>query len=351
MRKTTSLILMLTLIISSTALIFSGCSSEENGTLNLYTWEGMFSEDIISSFEKDTGIKVNYVNFDTDETMYSKLEAADGGDYDLVIADDYIIENVISSDLAQKIDKDKIKNYSNINPAYQGQFFDPNDEYTVPFGSGIQTIVYDPERVDLEISGYSDLWDESLEGKIGVIANPRVINGMALKTIGESYNTNDVDTIKKAGEKLNELAPNVRLIKDEYIQDDLLSGEISAAIMYTSQATMAKIANPNLKVIFPSEGIGFGVMGMFIPKKAPNPDAAHKFIDYVFEAERGAKCFEFMGFYCTNLAAEEYISDEYKDFIILPEEFMENMEMIENIASEAEEAHMEVWTQFKNLCE
>ena len=121
--------------------------------------------------------------------------------------------------------------------------------------------------------------------------------------------------------------------------------------MYTSQATMAKVANPNLKVVFPSEGIGFGVMGMFIPKKAPNSDAAHKFIDYVFDAERGAKCLEFMGFYCTNLAAEEYISDEYKDFIILPEELTENMEMIENIASEAEEAHMEVWTQFKNLCE
>ena len=349
MKKTLSLILAL-LILACQMIMFTGCS-EKKGQLNLYTWEGMFSEELLQSFEEDTGIKVNYVNFDTDETMLSKLEAAEGGDYDLVIADDYIIETVIESGLAQKLDKSKIENYSNINPVYQGQFFDPNDEYTVPFGAGVQTIVYDPERVDVNIEGYSDLWDASLKSSVGIIANPRVINGMALKVIGESYNTEDLDAIKTAGEKLDTLAPNIRLIKDDYIQDDLLAGEISAAIMYTSQVTMAKLSDPSLEIVFPKEGIGFGIMGMFIPSKAPNSDAAHKFIDYVFDAERGAKCFEYLGFYCTNLAAEEYISDEYKDFLIIPENLTENMEMIENISDAAQEAHMEVWTQFKTLCE
>lgn len=81
--------------------------------------------------------------------------------------------------------------------------------------------------------------------------------------------------------KLLELAPNIRLIKDDNLQDDLISGEISAGVMYTSQVTMACLANPDLKVVYPSEGIGFGIMAQFVPVNAPNPDAAHAFIDYI----------------------------------------------------------------------
>lgn len=108
--------------------------------------------------------------------MLAKLEAAGGGDYDLVIADDYIIETAISEDLVQKLDPSKLSNYKSINPVYQGQFFDPEDEYTVPYGAGVQTIVYDPSLVDLEITGYADLWDKSLEDSVGIIASSRVID-------------------------------------------------------------------------------------------------------------------------------------------------------------------------------
>ena len=87
--------------------------------------------------------------------------------------------------------------------------------------------------------------------------------------LGESYNTEDVAVIEQAGEKLLELAPNIRLIKDDNVQDDLISGEVSAAVMYTSQVTMACMANPELKVVYPSEGVGFGIMAQFIPVERP----------------------------------------------------------------------------------
>lgn len=323
-----------------------GEASGDN-VLNLYTWEAMFPQEVLDDFEAQTGIKVNYVNFDFDETMLAKLEAAEGGDYDLVIADDYIIETVIAEGLAQKLDKSRIPSFGNINPSYQGQFYDPDDEYTVPYGSGVQTIVYNPDLVDIEINGYEDLWDESLEDSIGIIANYRVIDGMALKVLGESYNTEDIEKIQEAGERLKELAPNIRLIKDDNLQDDLLSGEISAAVMYTSQVTMAKLEDPNLKVVFPSEGIGFGVMAEFIPSNAPHADAAYQFIEYLLDPEVSKTCFEFLGYYCTNAAADDLIADEYKEFLTLPEGFDTNMEMIGNISTEADEAHAQVWTEFR----
>ena len=155
-------------------------SATGGGELNLYTWEGMFPQEVLTAFTEETGIKVNYSSFDTDETMLAKLETAKGGDYDVVIADDYIIETAIAENLVAKLDKSKLSNFGNINPAFQGQFYDPENEYTVPYGSGVQTIVYDPAQVSKEITSYADLWDASLAGSVGITSNFRVMNGMAL---------------------------------------------------------------------------------------------------------------------------------------------------------------------------
>lgn len=324
----------------------SSAAPEAGGTLNLYTWQGMFPQEVLDGFTQETGIAINYANFDTDENMLARLEAAGGGDYDVVIADDYIIQTVIAEGLAQKLDTSKLSGWGNINPVFQGQFYDPTDEYTVPYGSGVQTIVYDPALVQKEITCYADLWDESLRDNLAVIGNYRVVNGIALKVMGESYNTEDIAVIEAAGQKLLELAPNIRLIKNDNLQDDLLSGEVGAAVMYTSQVTMAMLQKPDLKVVYPTEGIGFGVMGTFIPSKAPHADAAYAFIDYVLRPEIAAQCFEYMGYYCTNKAADSLINPDYQPFLILPDNIGET-EMIGLVSAAAEEAHNKVWTEFR----
>ena len=318
-------------------------------TLNLYTWQGMFPQEVLDGFTQETGIAINYANFDTDENMLARLEAAGGGDYDVVIADDYIIQTVIAEGLAQKLDTAKLANWGNIDPVFQGQFYDPTNEYTVPYGSGVQTIVYNPALVQKEITGYGDLWDESLKDNLAVIGNYRVVNGMALKVMGESYNTEDTATIEAAGKKLLELAPNIRLIKNYNVQDDLLSGEVGAAVMYTSQVTLAMLTDPTLKVVYPTEGVGFGIMGTFVPSKAPHPEAAHAFIDYVLRPEVSAQCFEYMGYYCTNKAAESLISEEMRELLVLPEDAAAG-EIVQNISQEAEDLHGEIWNQFRDAC-
>ena len=351
MKKVFAIILALALF---TALISaSAFAAESKGTLNLYTWAEMFDPDVLAEFERESGYQINYVNFDLDETMLAKLESANGGDYDLIIADDYIIETVIAEGLAQKLDREKLPNFGNLNPLYQGQFYDPADEYTVPYGAGVQTIVYNPSLVDLEVKGYKDLWDASFENNVAITANYRVMIGMALKVLGYSYNTNDLDELEEAAALFYKLAPNIRLIKDDFIQDDLVSGEVSAAVMYTSQVTAAMRADPELKVVYPEEGIGFGIMGMFIPSQAPNAEAAYAFVDYILRPEISEKCFEYenFGYYCTNKAAEPLLPEELQEFLVLPEEInMEGMEMIGNINAEAEGKQAEIWMEFKTLC-
>ena len=230
------------------------------------------------------------------------------------------------------------------------QFYDPENEYTVPYGAGIPLILYDPALPDVEIKGYGDLWDAALEDNVAITANYRVINGITLKTMGESMNTEDLDVIEKAGEKLLELAPNIRVINDNNTQDFLISGEVAAAFLYTSQVYNAVNARDDLEVVYPEEGLGFGIMGAFIPSKAPNADAAYAFIDYINRPENAAKCFEYIGYYCTNKAAEELISEDMQKLIVLPEDAAEG-EIIQNISLEAEDLHAEIWNNFKAACD
>lgn len=325
-------------------------NSRLSGELNLFTWDGMFPQEILDGFEKETGVRIRYSNFDYDEDMLAKLAEAEGGDYDLVIADDYIIEMAIKQGLVQKLDASKLSNYDNLNPVFMSQFYDPENEYTVPYGAGIVLLMYDPSLTDVEITGYEDLWNPALEDNIALTANYRVVNGIALKVMGESYNTEDLEVIRAAGQKMLELAPNVRVINDNNTQDLLISGEVAAAFLYTSQVSAALSARPDLKVVYPEEGLGFGIMAGFIPSKAPNAEAAYAFLDYINRPENAAACFEYIGYYCTNKAGEEFISEEMKDMIVLPEDAAEG-ESIQNISQEAEDLHAQIWNQFKDACD
>lgn len=325
-------------------------SSAAGGELNLYTWDGMFPQEILTGFEEETGIRINYSNFSYDEDMLAKLEETKGGDYDLVFADDYIIELVIQEGLAQKLDTSRMENYDKLNPVFMSQFYDPQNEYTIPHGAGIPLLVYDPALTDVEITGYEDLWNPALEDNIALTANYRVINGIALKAMGESYNTEDLDVIRTAGEKMMELAPNVRVINDSNTQDFVISGEAAVGFLYTSQVSLAMTSRPDLKIVYPKEGLGFGIIAGFLPSEAPNADAAYAFLDYINRPENAAACFEFLGYYCSNKAAEEYISEEMKELLVLPEDASEG-EIIQNISQEAEDLHASIWDEFRNACD
>lgn len=329
--------------------MLTGCGEkkeEDNKELVLYTWEGLFPQEVLTDFEDETGIRIISSNFDSNETMFEKVQQSDGKDYDLVIGDDYIIEQIVNNGLAKELDKEKLKNYDNINPLYQSQFYDPENKYTIPHGAGIPLIVYDPEQVDFEIQGYEDLWKPALEDKIATIASYRAVEGMVLLTMGKSMNEQDPAVIKEAGEKLKELAPNIRMIQDTNTQNALLNGEASVGILYTSQVIAALAENPDLKVVYPKEGLGFGIMNFFIPKNAPDTEEAYAFLDYILEPEVAAKCFDFVGYYCTNKAADELVNPD----LVVPDSVTKG-EIIQNVSAEAEEVYNQNWTEFKAACD
>ena len=304
------------MLTAMTALsVFGVTAMADDDELVLFTWENMFPQEVLDGFTEETGIKVVYSNFDTDETMLEKLSQAKGGDYDVIVADDYIIEQAVSEGLVSELDKDTITNFGNINPLYQGQFYDPDDKYTVPYGAGIPLIVYG------------------------------VINGITLLSMGKSMNEEDVSVIEEAGQKLLELAPNIRLIQDDNTQNSLLNGEASVAFLYTSQVTQVLAENPDLKVVYPEEGLGFGIMGAFIPSEAPNKAAANEFLNYILEPENAAKCMDYIGYYNTVKTADDLVNPD----LVVPDSVTKG-EIIQNVSAEADEAYNKNWTEFKAAC-
>ena len=322
--------------------------TQEGNTLALYSWEGMFPQEILDGFTEETGIEVEYTVFRNDEEMLREMESSEGKPYDLVIADDYILEAVNEDGLSRPLDKDRISNYGNIDPRFQGLFYDPEDVYTIPWGAGIPSIVYDPASVGFEIRSFSDLWEPSLTKKVALIGNARVIDGFTLMSLGYDMNEESEEALDKTRERLLNLARNVLAVSDYNTQEYLLSKEASAAFLYTSQAMLAKMADPDLVQVFPAEGLGFGTMAMFIPEKSLHPDAAYAFIDYILDGKTAAECFTWLGYYVTDTASAQYLSEEMKEYLVLPEGM--NGVPVRNISYKAAYVHKKIWDEFLTAC-
>ena len=326
--------------------LLMGCSNKPK--LVIYSNGDLFPSEVLTGFEKDTGIRVQRINFNSNDIMMSRLRSDKKGSYSLVIAGDDILGDVVSGELAQKIDTSKLSNYQNINPVYQKQSYDPDDEYTIPYGASVHAIVYDPKMTGIPIRSYLDLWHPVLAGKLGIIDNYRVVNGMALRIMGESYNTSNPEPIRIAGELLKLLTPNIRLIRSEKLEDELISGGISAVLMPTAQIKTAKTEKPELNVVFPQEGLCANLMAVFIPASVTNTDSAYAFLNYILDPKRGALCFEKLGLNSTFAASDQFIDAAYREILAFPENSrVDSVETMQKISEEAENLHKNIWSEFK----
>ena len=343
-------VIAVALVIAAVAILLPKMMKKEEAVLNIFTWEGYIDySTVIQPFEEETGIKVNYATFASNEEMYEKLSAVNGGDYDIILASDYILNTTREAGLMQKFDPSIVTNFGNLNPDFTSKFFDPANEYVVPYVSGIPLIVYDPAVVEKEIKGFNDLWDPSLADKLGLIDDARVTIGMVLLSMGQSMNTTDEAVLAEAAAKLESLKENIHVLEYENLHNYLVSGDIGVAYTFTPFVALALDANPDLKVVWPEEGLGFGIDGCFIPANAPHAKNANMFLEFLLRPEIAAVCAEWQ-YYCSpNAAALEVIGDWFKarpEFMGLYER-MDDAEFVLNLPAEDEQKFQDIWTTFK----
>lgn len=331
----------------------TGSSGSEEKVLNIFTWATYFPDDILKEFTQQTGIKIQYSNFDSNEEMLMKLQASQGGDYDIVLASDYIIEMARSQNLIAKLDSNQIPNFKNIDPSYQSKFYDPNNEYTVPYSAGVPVLIYNPDLVDFPIKGYEDLWNPKLKDSVVLMDDARNVVGLTLKTMGESLNTTDSDKLQQAKEKLLTLKPNILALDYNTSYQKIINGEASMGYMFTSQAATALLANDKLQVVYPEEGVGFGIDSCFIPAKAPHPGNAHQFLDFILDPQRSAHISEQTLYLNCNAAAAPYVEQSSlpdavkRQVLTIPDDKLRSAEFIQDIGANSSELYQNIWTEFK----
>lgn len=345
MKKALALILCLGLLLCS----LSGCQSgEKDSAVNLLTYEGYIPDSVVDAFTKETGIKINLTPISSNEELYEKLKNSPDL-YDLVIASDYMLDTMIAEDMLLPLDKTKLENYGNLNAEYMGQYYDPANEYTIPYAAGRPLIVYDPEKVSVDITSYADLWDASLADSIVMIDDMRVVTGITLLSMGYGMNETDPEILSAALDKLKALKPNVKVFTSNYPEQSLISGDASVGFMFSASAALLSGSDKEFKIVYPSEGLGFGIDCLAVSKQAPNADNTYRLLDYLLQAEVGASISEQILYLCCNEAAEAYLSDEYKSnpALFISEEF-KDAGFILSLDEAANKIYSDNWTLFKN---
>jgi len=344
MKKILSLVLVLMFAFGG----FAFAEQDEEKVLRIFTWAEYIDPETIAGFEAEYGIKVEYVSFASNEEMLLKLESNGGSEYDIILASDYAISTARKSGLLLELDKDKLTNYGNLNPAYLSQYYDPENAYSIPYTVGSPMIVYNPDMVEGEIDSFDDLWDPQFADNLCLLDDARVMIAAVLRTMGYSYNTTDDAELSAASEKLMTLKPNVRVLDYDAAYQYLLSGEVAAAYMFTPYVAICQMENPNLVAVYPSEGIGFGIDCLVIPVNAPHPNNAHLFLDYVMRPEVAAYIAQYQLYINPNAAADALIDPPYYEFdcMNIPAELLEGAEFIQDVG-EYESIYQDIWMNFK----
>ncbi|MDL2285901.1 extracellular solute-binding protein [Desulfococcaceae bacterium OttesenSCG-928-F15] len=274
-------------------------------SLHVYNWSEYMPEEVLVLFEKETGIKVIYTTYDSNEAMYAKLTSPDGKGYDLIFPSTYYVDKMRREGLLKKLDKSLLPGLENVEHSLLDKGYDPGNEYSVPYLWGSTGIGINTEQLNAEgLTQFADFWAPRFKGKVMLTDDKREVFAMALRVLGYSGNSTSEAEIMQAYAKLLDLMPNIRLFSAESQRQVLLSGETPVGSLWNGEAYMAALENPAIQFIYPREGAIFWLDSMVIPRDAANVEGAHKFINFILKPEIAKMITEEIGYTTPNKAAQ-----------------------------------------------
>ena len=347
--------LLLCLVLLFSALPVQAFAAPEKVTINVYNWGQYISDgtdgyiDVNKAFTEATGIEVNYMTFDSNETMYTKLKTG-GSTYDVIIPSDYMVARLIAEDMLEELDYSNIPNYALVDEAYKNTSFDPENKYSVPYTWGTVGVIYNTKYVDEADTGSWDLlWNEKYSGKILMFDNPRDAFAIAQFLLGIDINTEDADELRSAAYKLIEQKPLVQ----GYVMDQIFSKmereEAWIAPYYAGDYLLMAEENPDLAFYFPEEGFNLFIDAMCIPKGCQNKEAAEAYINFLCDPEISGENLDYLGYSTPISEAKQYMDpDVAASEIAYPtEETLSNGRAFINLSAETSQLTDSLWLQVK----
>ena len=347
-------------LLSTAALtlgLLSGCGGTQSGdakdpgtadkgVVNVYNWGVYIDESVLDDFTAETGIKVVYDTFESNEAMYGVLKN-EGASYDVVIPSDYMISRMIEEDMLEPLNFDNIPNFEDVDPALKNPDYDPENLYSVPYMWGLLGVIYNTTMVEETPTSWDIMFDEDYAGQILMFNNSRDAIGIALKQLGYSYNTTDENQIKEAVDLLIEQKPLVQ----SYVMDDIFekmqSGSAAIGAYYYGDFLTMQEVNPDLAFCLPEEGTNLYVDAMCIPKNADNKENAEIFINYMCSTAAGLKNCEEIWYSSPLLSVREELDPEVSgDPYAYPDEsILAQCESFKNLPADTLALYDSEWTR------
>ncbi|MCM3244093.1 ABC transporter substrate-binding protein [Cytobacillus oceanisediminis] len=342
-------------LIVSFALLYiaSGLNSSQGytsgNTLTIFNWGDYIDADLVDKFEQETGIKVIYETFDSNEAMMTKIEQG-GTAYDIAVPSEYAIEKMNEEDLLLPVDHSKIPNLKYIDQRFMNLPFDPGNEYSIPYFWGTVGILYNTDILgDKKITSWNDLWDPELKNQILLIDGAREVMGMGLNSLHYSLNDKNRDHLVEAKQMLDSLTPNIKAIVGDEIRMLMENDEAGIGVVWSGTAQELMWEKDNLEYVLPEEGSNLWFDNMVIPKTAKNPEAAHQFMNFILDPENAAQNTEYVGYSTPNKEALKYMDEEtISDERFYPDEEMTaRLEVYENLGKRMLAYYNELFLEFK----
>lgn len=347
---------VLLLTMTTTCTLLTGCGAKEentNGEVVVYNWGEYIDPDTIDMFEEETGIKVVYDEFETNEIMYPKVEAG-ASVYDVVCPSDYMIQKMIQNDLLAELNWDNLPNAkANIGQQYyeQSKEFDSENKYSVPYCFGTVGILYNKTMVSEPIDSWSVLWDEQYTDNILMQDSVRDAFMVALKLNGHSMNSTNEAELREAKDALIAQKPFTQAYVIDQVRDKMIGNEAAIGVIYSGEAIYTQRENPDLEYVIPKEGTNVWIDSWVIPKNAKNKENAEKFINFMCREDIALMNFEYITYSTPNDAARALIEDEEirNSQIAFPDLTQyQNLETYQYLGDDADALYNELWKEVKS---
>ena len=342
MRYSTKLIILL-------LLAFNNCFANNN-VVNFYNWAGYVPDSVLQQFTKETGIKINFSVFDSNDELFAKMSASNNhSGYDVIVPSSNFVNRMRVEGMLEKLDKEKLSNFKNLNPALLNKPYDPHNNYSIPYFWGMTGIIvnryYYPK---LKINKWADLWNPKLKNQILMINEMKEPFEIALKVLHSPTNTRDPVKIKQAYEKLLRLLPNIKLFNITAPQAIFTNGDVGIGVIYNGDAYLAMQDNPNLEFIFPKDGAFVWTDCMVVPKNAPHLTNAYRLINFLLRPDIAAKIAIDAGYSSPNTSALKYIPKTMRENVVLypPKKILDKANFEHDLGN-AEEVYTHYWQLLK----
>ncbi len=345
--------------------VMAADAATEEKILNIYNWADYIPADVLEGFEKETGIKVNYDTFDSNEIMESKILAGTSG-YDLVVPTDTpFLKRQIDAGIYQTLDKTLLSNYKNLDEALLKQLpkTDPKHEYSIPYLWGTLGIGYNVEKVKKALGDDfpKDSWELFFNPKylsklkdcgVGVTDSGTFMLSVTLRYQGRDPNSTDVRDYYAAKMLWKDMRPSIRYFSNSQHINDLANGDICLSVTWSGDVMMAKERAKEAKngqvieYIIPKEGTFVGFDNFAIPKDAKHVKEAHLFIDYMLRAESAARASNELGYPNANKASYDLLDKDLRTDpnVYPPAIVMKKFYALDPVGPVAERARTRLWT-------